>query len=41
MIWSEMTAAQRVTCVAWLVPALMVYGVVWTYCRVSNAVGLE
>jgi hypothetical protein len=39
--WSEMNTRQRVACVVLLVPALVAYGVLWTVCRVSNAVGLE
>jgi hypothetical protein len=36
-----MNTRQRVACVVLLVPALVAYGVLWTVCRVSNAVGLE
>lgn len=41
MTWSQMNTAQRLACVVLLVPALVAYGIVWTVCRVSNAVGLE
>lgn len=41
MTWSEMNTKQRLACVVLFVPSLVAYGIVWTACKVSNAVGLE